>query len=781
MPVQTPQQLQNATNPQPLNVGVPGDGVYSSGQNGQILIKTGNTLYQTGLDDLGRRYASTLGQDKFNQANGSNAVAADYGNQYLTSLGLNYGTLGKVGESQMADLLGNAGKLGLNFSNNFDLNSLSGLLKTPTTTGTTATLNNTGPNLPASPQVIADNQQVQQQQLAGLQGQNVTTQTNPQGNIVSSSTQPLGAPNPNQTGANAFQSTQQNPNAIPMSGGYVAQTMSPLDVMKQQLMAASQQLTAMGAPPQNVSDKYNALFNDKKGSESPSTNPRQDIATYFNATAAKDPVQDFMDRYTAMNPAERGFFDAVQAILSPLNTKTSLVEEYNKLLTESGVQGLKTELMNVNRIMEGTEDDLRAEITKAGGFATESQVQALTAARNKTFLKQAAQLTDQIALKEDYINQIIQLTGQDRAAVERDVDRKLGIAETMTNLQIKMEEGARSNLNNIIQEGGFKGLAEMYAGNPTAMRMAERTLGLPSGALSNKTFLDLMTQDDKKYQFISGTANQQSGVFDPATGTFKATGGGGPAAGGTGGVLGGGAVGDPNKAYYDAFANVTQGVGPQTIPTYQKQFNSYMQSGDLEGARNYLLGLALERNPAADKTIIVGRQAAFDQMSEIKGLLDAYVAKSGDTNILKGTVENAAQKIGQSSNPDLAYLGSRLTQALINYRRAMSGVAFSEAESKQYASIMPDYSNAGVLNAAMIDAFQDTIRLNQRASMAFYMGGTKVFDALYGNPYTSQLPSDKTPIYNNQILISRNGVKGYIPSLSEWNPDTDKFMSVKPN
>lgn len=126
----------------PFSFQVPGDGVYKTDDQGTLLIKVGNTLYQTGLQDLGARWLQSQGLP-YGQ-NGANDINA--GRQYLQSIGVTLDSLPQLPGGNVADVLGNASKLGLSFSNNLDLSVLPKLLKTQQTAGTTATLN-TDPSL----------------------------------------------------------------------------------------------------------------------------------------------------------------------------------------------------------------------------------------------------------------------------------------------------------------------------------------------------------------------------------------------------------------------------------------------------------------------------------------------------------------------------------------------------------------------------------------------------------------------------------------------------------
>jgi len=203
------------------------------------------------------------------------------------------------------------------------------------------------------------------------------------------------------------------------------------------------------------------------------------------------------------------------------------------------------ELADMERIMSGTEDDIRAEITNAGGFATESQVQALTGARNKTLLKKANYLSNVLQAKNDYVDRIVSLTQADRKQVSEDLDRKLGITKTLFDMSQSMTNAARDNFKTIVNSVGWEGLAQSIGDNPQSQAYVENLFGLPEGGLEylssykkpltaseqldldNQRLQNLKLQRDlaggsggDNLQFISGSANQPAGVFNKSTGVF---------------------------------------------------------------------------------------------------------------------------------------------------------------------------------------------------------------------------------------------------------------------
>lgn len=315
-------------------------------------------------------------------------------------------------------------------------------------------------------------------------------------------TPPAPAPQPMQT----TQPTAQ-PTAQPQAGGLtMPATGSVVDLLnmagQDSSYQARQQLaqqygiqgyTGTAAQNQELSKKFIEAHNKLKSTPAPISGAQASSAldSYFQESGGveKDPERSFFDEYMSLNPVVKQMYDQINKELSSTNTQTTLREEYDKLLTEQGVMGIRTELMDVNRIMEGTEDDIRDEITNAGGFATESQVQALKVARNKTLLRQANSLTQQLALKEDYIKQLMDFTKLDREQVEKQVDRKLGLTEKLATIQQQITTAAKENYQGIIDKVGFDGFAELFSGDVRGMKRAEEVLGLPNGALSNENFL----------------------------------------------------------------------------------------------------------------------------------------------------------------------------------------------------------------------------------------------------------------------------------------------------
>jgi len=183
---------------------------------------------------------------------------------------------------------------------------------------------------------------------------------------------------------------------------------------------------------------------------------------------------------------------------SPPKQKQSLVQEYQSLLKSSGIQSINAELLDAKRVIEGTEDDIRLEVEKAGGFATDSQVQALANGRNKSLIKNYNYLLESRDSAMTQLNTMMNLTIQDRQQAEAEFDRKLNFAFKVQDYKDKALNNAREGFNNVVKSVGYEGLFNSLGGNQTAIARAEKTLGLSSGGLQQlASYVEPVSEKDQ--------------------------------------------------------------------------------------------------------------------------------------------------------------------------------------------------------------------------------------------------------------------------------------------
>lgn len=157
----------------------------------------------------------------------------------------------------------------------------------------------------------------------------------------------------------------------------------------------------------------------------------------------------------------------------------TLTQEYARLTKESGIAALDTTLLNMRNIMDGTEDDIRNEVTKVGGFATNSQVLALTNARNKSMIQNYNNLLQTRENMQNNIQMMMGFSEKDRAYARDQVDRQLNFNEKQIQYADKMLANAQNSLENSAKQMGWSGIlqAALATGDPNAVKRINSTMG----------------------------------------------------------------------------------------------------------------------------------------------------------------------------------------------------------------------------------------------------------------------------------------------------------------
>ena len=187
--------------------------------------------------------------------------------------------------------------------------------------------------------------------------------------------------------------------------------------------------------------------------------------------------------FVQTDPYIEGLVKAWQDYINPQNQRKSLADTYNQMLKDSGVEAIDLELINAKNVIEGSEDDIRTEITKAGGFATNSQVLGLTNARNKQLIKNYNTLLDTRNAKEKYLETAIGLEQADRESADRRFESAFSMGTQLATLQNQMQTNARNQMQWLATNIGFDGLYEATGGDRFAINLIEQTLGITQGGL----------------------------------------------------------------------------------------------------------------------------------------------------------------------------------------------------------------------------------------------------------------------------------------------------------
>lgn len=180
-------------------------------------------------------------------------------------------------------------------------------------------------------------------------------------------------------------------------------------------------------------------------------------------------------------------FDAILTqyddFFSPPKQKQSLLKEYQQMSKALGIQDINEELIDAKRIIEGTEDDIRSEITSAGGFASDSQVQAMANGRNKSLIKNYNYLLDSRDSAMTQLNTMMDLSMKDREMAQAEFDRKLNFTFKVQEFKERATNNARSTYMSLGDKMGWDTL--LTSVSPYEKSVLQKTLGLSDQALNN--------------------------------------------------------------------------------------------------------------------------------------------------------------------------------------------------------------------------------------------------------------------------------------------------------
>ena len=174
-----------------------------------------------------------------------------------------------------------------------------------------------------------------------------------------------------------------------------------------------------------------------------------------------------------------------QQILNPQEQTTSLMADYKKLYKQSGLGDINQELIDADTVINGTEQDIRREITAAGGFGTESQVQAMSLSRNKGLLKRYNQLVQMQTNAQNQLNTMIGLDSQDKQIAQQRLQSNISNMFQLANFQQQAQNNVKEAFNSIVAKVGYAGAYAAYASNPSQLKYIESIMGLGNGGLSS--------------------------------------------------------------------------------------------------------------------------------------------------------------------------------------------------------------------------------------------------------------------------------------------------------
>lgn len=457
----------------------------------------------------------------------------------------------------------------------------------------------------------------------------------------------------------------------------------------------------------------------------------------------------------AVSKATQKYTDDFAKAMSSQDQSKSLVEQYQDFTKQLGIPELNTQLMNMKNVIDGTEDDIRNEVTKAGGFATDSQVLAMTNSRNKVMIQNYNNL---LQTRSDAMQQLTTLTGlaaQDRAFAAEQIDRQLNFDQQQITFATNAQKNAQDSIQKSLDNYGAAAVLKqaLATGDPQAVARINATMGngfdLNTAALT-PTLDEQMKKANiaQSYASInasnaaaaaSNRANRESEiVIDPKYAGVIQT------------ILGSGKF---TKAQAAQIAtSINSGNDPVSVIRNQ--------------AKN-IMG-------QTEATTVTQYETAQSALNDLQSSLAEYYSNGGKTGVFSGNTEKVINKLGNVKDPKLVNIATQIQSQLQIYRNAVSGTAYSAQEGKDINSIFPGINKSSGLNTAIIDgrmqAFQSTIDgtyestlgantyqgvvaasggKGQQSSSSF-VERTLSNAGINYNDFVSKVPSGTIPVVNNQ-------------------------------
>lgn len=130
--------------------------------------------------------------------------------------------------------------------------------------------------------------------------------------------------------------------------------------------------------------------------------------------------------------------------------------------------------------------------------------------------------------------------------------------------------------------------------------------------------------------------------------------------------------------------------------------------GDFKGLLGRVKDLVKQDLQAADKSEITKAETKVLALERMSKALKAYKAANGNMNILKGKEDDIGRALGKLAvDKTYGVIGTELDAAFQQYRQDMTGAAFGDQESREYAKVLPSKNNSFELNDVIIEGLKN--------------------------------------------------------------------------
>lgn len=228
------------------------------------------------------------------------------------------------------------------------------------------------------------------------------------------------------------------------------------------------------------------------------------------------------------------------------------------------------------------------------------------------------------------------------------------------------------------------------------------------------------------------------GIFDPATGSVSP-------------------VTLPNSAAMDSsqlnstVLNALAGIKFSSVDakrTASADIKRLLANGNTEEAKSLLKRFVRNSATATQLEKIDGKEDLKTTLLGIQEDLRDFEKNGGDLGIFTGLKRKALEKGGITDDPRLSEIANRIAIAIVDYRKAVSGAAFTPSEAAEYERIFPSEGKTQELNEAKIESLIKTVDIQVDGFLKRNLGEDN-WESLFGTTRTTPQLPPLTQSYRN--------------------------------
>jgi hypothetical protein len=160
-----------------------------------------------------------------------------------------------------------------------------------------------------------------------------------------------------------------------------------------------------------------------------------------------------------------------------------------------------------------------------------------------------------------------------------------------------------------------------------------------------------------------------------------------------------------------------------------KTINELIAQDDFSNAKRILEAQLRNSASATAVAALDGKDATIRALERIRADLAKLKADNIDTGFLTGLKQKGLEKLGRST--DVSAVQNDIALAVIDYRKAVSGAAFTESEGQAYENVFPSSGKVPELNEIKINSLITKMREDKDSFIASRIGDEN-FNLIFG-------------------------------------------------